>query len=72
LPNPFKPGEYSIFKDWKAHGFTDMREAIAVSSDVYFYQVGGGFLNQQKGLGITNIEKYARLFGLGEPITQGF
>lgn len=72
LPNPYKPGEYSIFKDWKAHGYTDMREAIAVSSDVYFYQIGGGFLNQQKGLGITNIEKYTRLFGLGEPIENGF
>lgn len=72
LPNPFKPGEYTIFKDWKAHGYTDMRRAIAVSSDVYFYQVGGGFLNQQKGLGITNIEKYARLFGLGEPVAEGF
>ncbi len=56
LPNPFRPGEYSIFKDWKAHGYTDMREAIAVSSDVYFYQIGGGYLNQQKGLGILKID----------------
>jgi len=72
LPNPYRPGEYSIFKDWKAHGFTDMREAIAVSSDVYFYQIGGGFLNQQKGLGIENIDKYARLFGLGDPVESGY
>ncbi len=72
LPNPFKPGEFSIFKDWRVNGFTDMRRAIAVSSDVYFYQIGGGFLNYQKGLGIENINKYATLFGLGEPIKQGF
>lgn len=42
-----------------------MRQAIAVSSDVYFYEIGGGF-EEQKGLGIINIEKYARLFGIGE------
>jgi penicillin-binding protein 2 len=72
LPNPYRPGEYSIFKDWKAHGFTDMREAIAVSSDVYFYQIGGGFLNQQKGLGISKIDYYSEMFGLGEAITEGF
>jgi penicillin-binding protein 2 len=42
-----------------------MVEAIAVSCDVYFYEIGGGFENQ-KGLGIVNIEKYARLFGFGD------
>jgi penicillin-binding protein 2 len=72
LPNPFKPGEFSIFKDWKAHGYTDMREAIAVSSDVYFYQIGGGYLNQQKGLGILKIDEYAHQFGLGGAVTSGF
>jgi len=64
IPNPYKPGEKSIFVDWKAHGWVDMRQAIAVSSNVYFYEVGGGF-EKQPGLGITNIEKYLRLFGFG-------
>lgn len=41
-----------------------MMEAIAVSSDIYFYAIGGGF-EDQKGLGIANLEKYARLFGFG-------
>ncbi len=72
LPNPFQPGEFSVFKDWKAHGFTDMRRAIAVSSDVYFYQIGGGYLNQQKGLGIAKIDEYAKIFGLGDAVTSGF
>lgn len=72
FPNPYKPGEYTIFRDWKAHGYTDMREAIAVSSDVYFYQIGGGFLDQQKGLGITKIDQYSKMFGLGEAISSGF
>lgn len=62
IPNRFNPDNPTIFRDWKAHGATDMREAIAVSSDVYFYQIGGGFENQ-KGLGIQNIKKYMELFG---------
>lgn len=57
-------GPDSVFKDWKAHGYTDMRKALAESSDEYFYQVGGGFENQ-KGLGIDRINKYANMFGFG-------
>jgi penicillin-binding protein 2 len=55
-------GPDTVFKDWKAHGYTDMRKALAESSDEYFYQVGGGY-KDQKGLGIERIGKYARLFG---------
>ncbi len=65
IPNPYFPNQKSVFKDWKAHGYVDMREAIAVSSDVYFYEVGGGF-KSQKGLGILNIEKYSKMFGISE------
>jgi cell division protein FtsI/penicillin-binding protein 2 len=43
LPNPYDPTHPSIFKDWRAQGYVDLRHAIAVSSDVYFYEVGGGF-----------------------------
>ena len=68
IPNPYLLGEKTVFKDWRVNGWTDMREALAVSSDVYFYSIGGGYENQ-KGLGILNIEKYAKLFGLG--VTTG-
>src|SRR5574343_118851 len=64
LPNPYG-GEDSVFKDWKAHGSVDMRRAIAVSSNVYFYQIGGGF-QSQRGLGINNINKYTKMFGLDQ------
>ena len=64
IQNPYYPDIQSVFNDWKAHGWTDMRRAIAVSSDVYFYEIGGGY-EGQKGIGIANIEKYARLFGFG-------
>jgi len=67
LPNPYDPSKPSIFYDWRPQGWVDMAHALAVSSDVYFYEVGGGF-EDQKGLGITNIEKYFRMFGLGASV----
>jgi penicillin-binding protein 2 len=54
-----------FFGDWKAHGFTDIRRAIAVSSDVYFYSIGGGY-GGINGLGIERMKKYENLFGYGE------
>lgn len=71
VPNPYNPDQPSIFTDWKAHGYVDVRKALAMSSNVYFYQVGGGY-GSQKGLGITLIEKYFRDFGFGEPIQNSF
>lgn len=62
VPNRYNPDNPTIFRDWKVHGWVDAREAIAVSSDVYFYAIGGGF-EDQPGLGISSIEKYMRLFG---------
>ena len=64
VPNPYNPDQPSIFRDWKAHGWVDMRKAIAVSSDQYFYAIGGG-VPDQAGLGIERIDDYARAFGLG-------
>lgn len=55
-------GPDTVFKDWKEHGYVDMREAIAVSSDEYFYQIGGGY-GDQLGLGIDRINKYLSMFG---------
>jgi penicillin-binding protein 2 len=57
-------GPDTVFKDWKAHGYIDMRQAIAESSDEYFYQVGGGYMTQP-GLGIARIDQYAQMFGFG-------
>ncbi len=55
-------GPDAVFKDWKAHGYVDMRHAIAVSSDEYFYQIGGGY-NDQEGLGIDRIYNHMSAFG---------
>ncbi len=64
IPNPYDPARPSIFRDWTVHGLIDMRTAIAVSSNEYFYKIGGGH-GGQKGLGITKLDEYARRFGLG-------
>jgi penicillin-binding protein 2 len=52
-----------VFHCWKrrGHGSVDLRQAIAHSCDVYFYQIS------QK-LGIQGIADYARLFGMGKPL----
>ena len=46
----------------EAHGMVDMRKALAVSSNIYFYTVGGGYGDQQ-GLGPTRIKQYLTDFG---------
>lgn len=71
VQNQYYPELQTVFKDWKAHGWVDMRQAIAVSSDVYFYEVGGGY-KELKGLGIARIEKYMKQFGFGEKIENSF
>lgn len=65
IPNPYNPSNPTVFKDWKAHGWVDMRHALAVSSNVYFFTVGGGF-GDQRGIGISNIQKYVQMFGFGK------
>lgn len=65
IPNPYNPKLKSVFNDNADHGPVDMIDALAVSSNVYFYQIGGGF-GSQKGLGIVKLEKYSKIFGLGQ------
>src|SRR3989344_1416761 len=66
VPTPYNPSKPTILKDWRVNGYTDMRRAIAVSSDIYFYQIGGGY-GTQKGIGINKIKEVAENFGIGSP-----
>lgn len=75
IPNPYDSSNPSRFGDWRVHGKMTMREAIAFSSDVYFYIIGGGLpaiaapqagVNAMTGLGISRIDRYLTLFGMGE------
>ncbi len=46
-------------------GVVNVVKALAVSSDVFFYTVGGGFGNII-GLGVDKLESYYHKFGLGQ------
>lgn len=63
LPNPYNPDKPSRFLDWKANGWVNMYSALAKSSNIYFYYIGGGF-EEQKGLGIYKLQEYWKKFGL--------
>jgi len=67
VPNQYNPDIIYTYHDWKAHGFVNMRQALAVSANVYFYTIGGGYKNIM-GLGINRIEKYLKLFGFGSDL----
>lgn len=63
----FCPGYYMMGKDkfhcWKpsGHGSVDCVQAITQSCDTYFYEMG-------KRIGVDNIAKMARRFGLGDKL----
>src|SRR3989344_3094184 len=65
VPNPYNPDEPTRFLDWRPQGWVDIYSALARSSNVYFYEVGGGF-GDQKGLGINRLKDYWAKFGLGK------
>ena len=65
IPNPYDPENPSRFLDWKAHGWVDIHSALARSSNVYFYEVAGGFQGQ-KGIGIEKLKNWWEKFLLGE------
>ncbi len=55
-----------IFRGWETSGLgpVNLINAIAKSSDIYFYTVGGGY-GGQKGVGVEKLAEWARRFGLG-------
>ncbi len=57
------PGHERQYRDWRrsGHGWVDMNRAIAVSSDVYFYDVG-------HKLGIDRMTPMFDAFGLGRRV----
>lgn len=63
IPNPYDASRPSRFLDWKAHGWVDLYGALARSSNIYFYAVGGGF-EDIKGLKVAKLGEYWKRFGL--------
>lgn len=64
IPNPYNPNKPTRYVDWRYQGDVDLYRAIAYSSNVYFYTVGGG-AGPIKGLGITHLQEWWKKFGLG-------
>lgn len=68
IPNQFNPGIVYNFVGWKRDGLGPMnvKSAIAESSDIYFYTVGGGYEPYGiQGLGAEKLADYYRKFGMG-------
>ena len=76
IPNPYFEDKPSRFLDWRPQGWVDMYSALARSSNIYFYTIGGGLPNgispqigwdntgEVRGLGIEKLKEYWKLFGL--------
>lgn len=64
VPNPYNPDKPTRFLDWRYQGTINLYSAIAQSSNVYFYSVGGGAFDI-KGLGISRLRDWWAKFGLG-------
>ncbi len=60
------------FRGWETGGLgpVSLIEAIAKSSDIYFYTVGGGY-GSQRGVGVEKLAEWSRRFGLGSATTVG-
>lgn len=65
LPNQYDPAHPSRFLDWKPNGWVNVRSALAKSSNIFFYSVGGGF-GDIKGLGIDKLKEWWKFFGYGQ------
>lgn len=64
VPNPYDPKHPGVFKDYNPNnGWVDIEHAIAVSSNIFFMEIAGGY-KSQKGIGITNLGSSLERFGL--------
>lgn len=65
VPNPYDPSSPTRYLDWRYQGNVNLASAIAKSSNVYFYTVGGG-ADGIKGLGINKLNDWWQKFLLGK------
>lgn len=70
VPHDQNPNYRQPFPEWTASGLGKLNfvSAIANSSNIYFFYLGGGFEPEGfVGLGAERIARYARMFGYGAP-----
>lgn len=70
VASEYDPSVRAAFYGWYRPGLGPVNVVTALerSSDIFFYQVGGGFPETGfQGLGQKRLAEYARLFGFGAP-----
>jgi len=70
VPNQYDPSIVYTFRDWATLGTLNFYGGVAMSSDVYFYFLSGGYHEYGynfRGLGVDKLAAYTRAFGLGSP-----
>lgn len=71
IPNRYSPGEVYVLRDWRNLGTLNFYGAVAMSSNIYFSYLSGGYYENGRtvfeGLGIDRLAAYAREYGLGKP-----
>lgn len=64
ISNKYSGGQ-QCFVDWKFHGTSDVKRAIAESVNPFFYMVSGGY-QSIKGMGAQKLIDYLKKFNFGE------
>lgn len=68
VPHDFYPGHRQPFPDHSVLGKLNYLQAIANSSNIYFFYLGGGYEPEGfVGLGNERLARYARMMGFGSP-----
>ena len=69
VEDEYNPDRTWVMRDWAALGTMDFYRGLAMSSDVYFYYLSGGYFQGGEevfeGLGVERLSAYAREYGLG-------
>ena len=68
ITNQYDSSIVYTYRTWEPGGLgvVNLKRAIALSSDVFFYTVGGGY-GPIKGLGVKRLDAWYQKFGLGSP-----
>ena len=71
IPNRYNPSDVYVLRDWRNLGTLNFYRALAMSSNIYFSYLAGGFYQGGQtvfeGLGAERLAQYAHEYGLGAP-----
>jgi penicillin-binding protein 2 len=68
VPNRYNPSDPAVYYGWERTsglGPVNVLQALAQSSDIFFYEVMGGFTDFLHYLGVDKLTEYYMKFGLG-------